>query len=322
MPKPHNFHSALSRTFRGGPAVAAPLAPTENGGALWDIRPIETAAIRVENRLRAVLDDAKIEAIAASLTTLGLASPIIVRQAESGDDYTLVAGTHRLEAARRLGWERIDARIVEGTPDQIRLIEIDENLARAELTVLDQARSLAEAKTIYARHNLGTRHGGDRTRPTGDQSDTEQRSGLVAVRSFAADAGDLLGLSERSVRRYVEIGEGLEPDVADALAETPIARREGDLRKIAAKPAEEQRALIETIRSRDEPPKALADLEPPKTPQAPDRGAQDPSPPALGALAGAPPTLEALQDAWNTADPDTREAFRRWLDEQTEGAPQ
>lgn len=323
MPRPHNFHSALSRTFRDGPAVAAPLAPTENGGALWDIRPIETAAIRVENRLRAVLDDAKIEAIAASLTTLGLASPIIVQQAESGDGYRLVAGTHRLEAARRLGWDHIDARVVEGSPDQLRLLEIDENLARAELTILDQARSLAEAKRIYARHNLGTRHGGDRTRPAGDQSDAEPGSGLVAIRSFAADAGDLLGVSERSVRRYVEIGEGLEQDVADALAETPIARREGDLRKIAAKPAEEQRALIETMCSRDKPPRTLADLVPPD-PAEPGPAGHDPAEPGEPALetAPAPAAVDALKHAWGAADDDTREAFRNWIDEQTGAAPQ
>ena len=311
MPKPRSFSDALSRTYRGGPPVAGPLAPAENGGAPWDIRPVDTAAIRAENRLRAVLDDAKIEAIAESMATLGLASPIIVQQAESGDGYTLVAGTHRLQAARRLGWERIDARIVEGSPDELRLIEIDENLARAELTPLDRARSLAEAKRIDQRRNPRRRHGGDR-------SGGEPGNGIVAVRSFAADAGDLMGINERSVRRGIEIGEGLKPDVADALAETPIARREGDLRKIARMPAEEQRSLIETMRSLDEPPRTLADLVPPG-PAGP--GPAEPGEPALEA-APAPAVLDALKHAWSTADPDTREAFRNWIDEQTRAAPQ
>jgi len=49
-----------------------------------------------------------IEELAASLQTYGLLQPIVVRR--KGRKFELVAGHRRLEAARSLGWETIDAR--------------------------------------------------------------------------------------------------------------------------------------------------------------------------------------------------------------------
>ena len=136
--------------------------------------PLQLAQIRVADGLRLALDEATVTTIAGSMEELGLQSPVLLRPwraagAERSDAwgredaglFALVAGAHRLEAARRLGWAHIEALIVEGTPDEVRLIEIDENLARAELTVLDRARFLATRKRIYLRLNPAQRRGGD-----------------------------------------------------------------------------------------------------------------------------------------------------------------
>lgn len=321
MPKRRSLSEALDRTFRHSSATAARLSRTAGDGATWLIKPVETAAISIEDRLRPVLDDAKVEAIAESLAIIGLTSPILIRCADRADSYTLVAGTHRLEAARRLGWEFIDARIVQGPLDQMRLMEIDENLARAELTPLDRARFLAERKRIYERLHPDRRHGGDRTRPAAarneqqtdilatcaptDQSDQETLPGIVAVRSFAADAGDLCGFSERTVRRALEVGEGLATDVAVALAQTPLARREGDLRAIARMPHDDQRELIKDMQSLDNPPRTLREVQLPESAQHPDTTAMQ-----------APSTLDTLKQLWLRADDHIRDSFRSWIDEQ------
>ena len=328
MPKRRSLSEALSRTARLVPSADGALPPAAGGGATWLIKPVETAAIAIGDRLRPVLDDAKVEAIAASLAAIGLTAPILVRCADRADAYTLVAGAHRLEAARRLGWELIDARIVDGPPERTRLMEIDENLARADLSPLDRARFLAERKRVYEPLNPGSRHGGDRsgaaagtnerqtdkmsTCSPADESDPEAQPGIVAVRSFAADAGDLCGFSERTVRRAVEIGEGLADDVAAALAETHLAHREGDLRAIARMPHDEQRELIRDIRALDEPPRTLRDVRPPEA--APE--------PGEAAMEAAPAALEALQRLWLRVDDDIRDRFLGWVDEQTGAAAQ
>ncbi len=139
--------------------------------------PVQLAQIRVADRLRLALDEATVATIAGSMAELGLQSPVLLRPwraagAEGSDAwgredaglFALVAGAHRLEAARRLGWAHIEALIVEGTPDEVRLIEIDENLARAELTVLDRARFLATRKRIYLRLHPERRRGDETAR--------------------------------------------------------------------------------------------------------------------------------------------------------------
>ena len=354
MPKRRTLSEALSRTVPHGPAAAAPIAPKDGGSATWLIQPIDITAIRTRTRLRAVLDDGRIEAIAESLAAIGLQSPILVRPSEPGDDYTLVAGAHRLAAARRLGWEAIDARICLGSLDEMRLIEIDENLARAELTPLDRARFVAERKRVYLRMNPERTHGGDRrsaayrqkmqtdTMSDCSPSDTDpchqpdivsdcsaagtdpghqpdivsdcsaagagpdNQSATVSGRSFAADAGDRAGLSERTIYRALEIGENLDPDLALALAPTPLAHREGDLRKIARMPPDAQRSLIQKIASLDSPPRTLRDISVAGAGQATDAPSPAPSQSAL----------PALKRAWRRADTEERQHFQDWIREQ------
>jgi len=67
--------------------------------------------------------------------------PIVINQ-----DYTLLAGLHRLEAAKLLGWETIKAEVISGSQLEDELIEIDENLIRNDLTVLEQAETVAKKK--------------------------------------------------------------------------------------------------------------------------------------------------------------------------------
>ena len=89
------------------------------------------------------LSDDACNRLAASMKQIGLRNPISVRIV---DDYVdedgqvcdgvpiLVAGRHRLEAAKRLGWSHIDCVEVEDDEIQAELWEIAENLHRLDLT--------------------------------------------------------------------------------------------------------------------------------------------------------------------------------------------
>ncbi|CDT47871.1 ParB N-terminal domain-containing protein [Vibrio coralliirubri] len=85
-----------------------------------------------EEREREV-DNAKVGEIAKSVQTLGLLNPIIVTTDKKSGITTLVAGAHRVKASKLLGHEAIDARVVKD-PRDIKLIEIDENYKRNDLT--------------------------------------------------------------------------------------------------------------------------------------------------------------------------------------------
>ena len=223
---------------------------------------------------------------------------------EDAGRFALVSAAHRLEAARRLGWAHIEALIVEGTRDEVRLIEIDENLARAELTVHDRARFLAARKRIYLRLYPERRRGGDRKSVDCKQ---ENLTAKLAVRSFADEVGASAGLSERAVRRAVDIGEKLDDQAAADLAGTGLADREDDLHALSRMPISKQRVIA--VICRDAPRgatlgKALAALD--------GRGKRAKAPTGDRAAAGA--GLAALQRAWHGADDETRRRFLDWIE--------
>ncbi len=92
-------------------------------------------------------DDEKVSALAASMGAIGLQQPISVwaEPDKSGvETVHLVAGLHRVRAAEKLGWEQIDAVIVDLNETNRRRWEIAENLHRAELTALEHDQHLAE----------------------------------------------------------------------------------------------------------------------------------------------------------------------------------
>jgi ParB family chromosome partitioning protein len=98
------------------------------------------------------LDDDVVSSIAESfpLAGGGLINPITVRRVREQEDgeevvkTVLVAGAHRLEAARRAGMKYINCTYLEGDETEARIVQIEENLFRKDLTVLQHAELLAE----------------------------------------------------------------------------------------------------------------------------------------------------------------------------------
>jgi ParB family chromosome partitioning protein len=97
--------------------------------------------IVIGERHRTLSDDA-VGRLSASLREIGLRQPISVRIVEEmvvDGDLTagvpvLVAGAHRLAAAKLLGWSHIDCIEVDDDEIQAELWEIAENLHRLDLT--------------------------------------------------------------------------------------------------------------------------------------------------------------------------------------------
>lgn len=63
---------------------------------------------------------------------------------DKGIKIVLVAGAHRLQAAKYAGLEYIDCKYIEGNDDDAKLIELGEDLWRKSLTVLRRAEMLIE----------------------------------------------------------------------------------------------------------------------------------------------------------------------------------
>ena len=177
---------------------------------------------------------ANVDMLRSSIEQVGLIQPIRVRPAgvivrglgEQG--FQIVAGHHRVAAARALGWTEIDAIVDTAEHLQAELMEIDENLCRAELTASQRAQAIKRRKQIWeALHpNSGT------TCPT------IQERGRGRPQEFAAETSAVSGESKRDVNRHLAraeaIGEDLERVTGtsldkgvelDALAKLPEPER-------------------------------------------------------------------------------------------------
>jgi ParB-like chromosome segregation protein Spo0J len=162
-------------------------------------------------RLRALRQNV-VDALADSMRDRGLINPITLRPRE-GLGYSLIAGLHRLVAARKLGWEKIHAIVLRGTDAvEAELVEIDENLIRADLTPAEKAAHHARRKELYEqKHGKAKAKGAhEANRKMGRRHDaTDNLSD-----AYTTDAAKKTGKNPRSVRRDVARGENI-PNVAE-----------------------------------------------------------------------------------------------------------
>jgi ParB family chromosome partitioning protein len=172
------------------------LSDTQAGAQLVGVEEINVDQIEFGERLREISEQA-VDALAASIHEVGvLKTPIDVRS--NRGKLVLIDGGHRLTLARRLGWTSIKAQIWDCSAKIAELMEIDGNLAGAELTVLDSAVFLAKRKRLH-----------DELHPEAQQGKAgaaARWSDATAIVSFASVTSQKFGLSERHVRRLVRVG--------------------------------------------------------------------------------------------------------------------
>lgn len=200
-------------------------------------------AIAVGGRLRPIKPE-YVQSLAASMSERGLISPIRVRRSPvSANSVLLVAGAHRLAAARLLEWTEIDVSFRELTDDEARLDEIDENVFRNELSALDLSASLYERKIVHERLYPEAAHG----KAKKPKTEKGKVANLSSFASFAKDAARKTGLSERTIQRHVELIKALGPETIAALRSTKLADNAAQLKAVAASRPEEREAIVRAL---------------------------------------------------------------------------
>lgn len=155
-------------------------------------------------RLRPVDPDA-VKSLASSVTQVGLLQPIVVARTEDADEYTLIAGRHRVAAVKKLGHETIRAVVrTVASRDEAQLLEIDENLSRKELSPAEEAAQLKLRKELWDR--MAEASGSKQT------GRGKQKPGM-SVREIAKKTGKSKDAIARGLKRAKELTSTLA-DVA------------------------------------------------------------------------------------------------------------
>lgn len=119
--------------------------PVDEGG----LREVPVAAI-VPNphQPRAVFDDTALQELAESIRQHGVLQPPVVIQLPSGD-YQLIAGERRVRAAKQAGLQTIPIVIKDVTPQAQLELALIENIQRADLDPIEEARAYATLETQF-----------------------------------------------------------------------------------------------------------------------------------------------------------------------------
>lgn len=184
------------------------------------------------------LNESRVASLQASIAEIGLLQPIVVT-----DRCGLVAGRHRLEAVRRLGWRTVPARIAAMNELQVELAEIDENLMRQELTVLEEAEHLARRDEILVALGSRATVGGQPGNRNALKNEGETVAPSFSIRT-TTDLAAEMGIGKRSAQSRLQIARAIDPEVKEAIAAEPIADRTRDLLDLARLEPEEQRRVV------------------------------------------------------------------------------
>lgn len=164
---------------------------------------ISVEDIVIGERHRALSTDG-LERLAQSMREIGLRQPISVRVVDEMELHgeltsgvpVLVAGRHRLAAAKSLGWEKIDC--IEVDDDQVKaeMWEIAENLHRCDLTKDQRDQHIRRyAELLESRAVLIVTQNAAQSKTVTNPKGAGRSAGI------ARQIADATGLSDDTVRR-------------------------------------------------------------------------------------------------------------------------
>lgn len=232
---------------------------------------IELGLLRASAQPRP-LQTADVDKLAASIREVGLIQPVTVRSVSAMHNglvqrvFQIVAGHHRVAAARALGWTEIDAIVVQAEGHlEAELIEIDENLCRSELSVAQRAHYSKRRKEIWeALHPEPSRgyslesYDAEGCEESGTSCPTlaAPKTGRGNIQ-FAAETAAITGQSKRDINRNVARAEAIGDDLLrltgtsldkgvelDALAKLPEPERKELIERAAAGEAVTARPVL------------------------------------------------------------------------------
>ena len=143
------------------PTPAAAAAPAEANG-----KPLEIAVDRIDpnpNQTRTTFDEAKLAELTQSIAATGVVQPITVRPL-AGGRFQLIMGERRWRASQAAGKATIPAIVRQVSDEQAMEMTIVENLQRADLNPMEQARAFERLSREFkmTQEQMATRTGKDR----------------------------------------------------------------------------------------------------------------------------------------------------------------
>ena len=188
----------------------------------------------------------QLRAFADQLNEEGLMVRIIVRPIPSADNYEILAGHNRTNAARLAGWTVIPAEIVDADDARAVVIATSTNLIqRQNLSIIERGKAykaLLEAKSRQGqRFDLMRCATSGENRPMLDGVTSGKNHQRYSARALVAE---FFGVTEYEIRKAVKLTQ-LIPELSDILESAPKRLNLACAELMADYDADSQRAFIE-----------------------------------------------------------------------------
>ncbi len=175
------------------------------------------------NEERRGVDAAHVRELADSIRELGLLNPVTVDR-----ENNLIAGLHRLEAVRILGWDEVECTVSSLEGLQAELAEIDENFVRSGLSAIEYGEMLLRRKEIYETLHPETRAGVAQAAAMNRAVGNNVADKMSATsKSFVEDTAGKLNVAPRTVRREIQTAKNLTQEAKEIMksADAPISKK-------------------------------------------------------------------------------------------------
>lgn len=188
---------------------------------------LKIAEIKIGQRVRDNYGD--MESLADSIKEHGLLHPIVV-----DSKYNLIAGCRRLLACERIGLKEIEAKVLEDISEkELRILELEENIRRKDLTELEKSKNLVELAEIKELEQKEKAFHTDSVRNVGRPKE---------ITSFGSIASEI-GIPKQSLydaKQHVAAVEEFPP-----LAEFPKYKAIETAKELRQAPPEEREKILD-----------------------------------------------------------------------------
>lgn len=208
----------------------------------------------------------RVAELAKSIAEVGLINPITLDRAN-----TLIAGLHRLEAAKLLGWAEVDCTVSSLEGLQAELAEIDENFVRTDLSAIEYGDLLLRRKEIYEALHPETRNGGDRK----SEKIRSAKCTSDFSKSFVNDTAEKLGVNPSTIRRQVQTAKNMTPEAKTIIRDSGAKVTKKDAMKLSRLKPEQQKDAANQLAAQEI--HSMAEYQPPEEPKRQEAVAEEPT---------------------------------------------
>lgn len=232
---------------------------------------VQISEIKVSTGRREA-DPESVQELADSISKVGLLNPITVDQG-----HTLIAGLHRMEAAKSLGWSEIECTVSSLEGLLAELAEVDENVVRKGLSAVEYSDLLLRRKEIYEMLHPETKNGGDRK----SEKIRIAKCNSDSAKPFIQDTAEKLGVHPTTVARQIQTAKNLTTKAKDIIRDTGTKITKKDALKMSRLKPEQQKDAASQLAAGEIKSMDQYQTSPPKPAEPPPPEPEAPLPPAV-----------------------------------------